>query len=291
MSKEKEFECAIVKYPELIEEGLLLVGRQRFVEGRKFDLLFEDRRGNKLVAELKWGPIKDQHIGQIMFYAGCLISGRPVREVLVGTRVPPNIRAILDFHGIGWKQITAVELREFLRARGDEELAKKFDDEIEGLNVDTEPVAPLQSVIAAGPAALFAPVEGKWLTSAREYFSTGKDLLYFFTRSRQISAAAETELDIRHVYFKRKGQNAVTMRGDFKHLIDKAPPPDRRLSGGKADEYWLNAKGKFFCYAFCNLVSIPPIPLSELRYYGTQTFLRNDVPGACIIKEPRATTD
>ncbi|MHB8526277.1 MAG: endonuclease NucS domain-containing protein [Candidatus Acidiferrales bacterium] len=184
MSKEKEFESAIVKYPELIEEGLRLVGRQRFVEGRKFDLLFEDRKKNKLVAELKWGPIKDQHIGQIMFYAGCLISGQPVREVLVGTRVPPNIRAILDFHGIGWKQITATELREFLRAKGDEELAKKFDDEIENARVDAQPVDSLQPVIASGPAALFAPVEGKWLIKAREYFSTGKDFLYFFTRSR-----------------------------------------------------------------------------------------------------------
>lgn len=289
MSKEKEFECAIVKYPELIEEGLRLVGRQRFVEGRKFDLLFEDRRGNKLVAELKWGPIKDQHIGQIMFYAGCLISGRPVREVLVGTRVPPNIRAILDFHGIGWKQITAVELREFLRSRGDEELAKKFDDEIEGTNVDAEPVDILQSVIDTAPAALFAPVEGKWLTGARNYFSAGKDFLYFFTQSRQIFGAAKAKLNIRHVYFKRKGETVVTMLGDFKHFIDKLPPPDKRLPGGKADEYWLNVKGKFFCYAFCNLVSITPIPLSELHYYGTETFLRNDVPGACIIKEPRAT--
>lgn len=288
MSKEKEFESAIVKYPELIEEGLRLVGRQRFVEGRKFDLLFEDRKKNKLVAELKWGPIKDQHIGQIMFYAGCLISGQPVREVLVGTRVPPNIRAILDFHGIGWKQITATELREFLRAKGDEELAKKFDDEIEDVRVDAQPVDSSQPVITSGPAALFAPVEGKWLIKAREYFSTGKDFLYFFTRSRQIFGAAKVKLDIRHVYFKKKGETVVTTRGDFKHFIDKAPAPDERLPGGEADEYWSSAKGKFFCYAFSDLVSIAPIPLSELQYYGTKTILRNDVPGACIIKEPRA---
>lgn len=286
MSKEKEFESAIVKYPELIEEGLRLIGRQQFVEGRKFDLLFEDRRNNKVVAELKWGPIKDQHIGQIMFYAGCLISGRPVRQVLVGTRVPPNIRAILDFHGIGWKQITPIELREFLRAKGDEELAMKFDNEMEGLSVDAQPVESLQPVIAAGPAALFAPIEGKWLIKAREYFGTGKDFLYFFTRSKQIFGAAKANLDIRHVYFKKKGEILVTARGDFKHFIDKAPSPDKRLSGGEAREYWLNAKGRFFCYAFSNLVNIPPIPLSELQYYGTETNLRNDVPGACIVKEP-----
>lgn len=278
MATEKDSETVIAKYPELIEEGLHLLGRQLFVQGRKLDLLFEDRRKNQLVAELKWGPIKDQDIGQVMSYAGCLISGRPTREILVGTRVPPNIRTILDYHGIGWKQIAASELREFLRARGDEELAKVFDDDIEAASADTQSFNSSQPLTALGPAALFAPVNGKWLDMAREYFDMGNDVLYFFTDASIGQAAT---LDIRHVYFKKKGENVVTARGDFKEVTDIAPLPEKRLLGHASE------RGRFY-YAFRNLGQIAPVPLSDLRYYATDTTLRNDVMGACIIKDPSA---
>jgi hypothetical protein len=275
VATEKDFETVIAKYPELIEDGLHLVGRQLFVQGRKLDLLFEDRRKNQLVAELKWGPIKDQDIGQVMSYAGCLISGRPTREILVGTRVPPNIRTILDYHGIAWKQIAASELREFLRARGDDELAKVFDDDIGAASADAQPLNSLQPLAALGPAALFAPVNGKYLDMAHEHF-VRKDVLYFSTNAPIRRAA---ELDIHHVYFKKTGENAVAARGDFKELTDIAPPPDERLPGS------VSEKSRFY-YGFRNLRQIDPIPLSNLRYYATDTALRNDVMGACIIKEP-----
>lgn len=278
MASEKNFETAIAKYPELIEEGLRLVGRQLLVQGRRLDLLFEDRGKNRLVAELKWGPINDQDIGQIMSYAGCLISGLPTREILVGTRVPPNIRTILDYHGIGWKQITASELREFLRARADEELAKVFDDDTGSASADALPMKSSRPPIAIGPAALFVPVEGENLDMAYKFFEAGNDVLYFYTDAR-IGRAAE--LDIHFVFFKKKGENVVTARGDFKEVTDIAPPPDKRLLGSASE------KGRFY-YGFRNLRQIDPIPLSDLRYYNTDTALKNIVPGACIIREPSA---
>jgi hypothetical protein len=227
-----------------------------------------------VVAELKWGPIKDQHIGQVMSYAGCLVSGRPAREFLVGRRVPPNIQTILDWHGVGWKQITASYLREFLRAKGDEELAKVFDDDRRAVSADAQPLNSLQPLVAARPA-LFAPVEGKYLDMAHEYF-VRKDVLYFFTNARIRRAA---ELDIHHIYFKKKGENAVAARGDFKELTEIAPLPDKRLPGSVS-------KKPGFYYAFGNLKQIDPLPLCKLRYYATDKALRNDVMGACIISEP-----
>ena len=50
--KEKDFEDIIVKYPELIEEGLTLLERQPYMFGRRMDLLFEDRFRRKLIVEL-----------------------------------------------------------------------------------------------------------------------------------------------------------------------------------------------------------------------------------------------
>ena len=74
MIKEKYFEDIICKYPELIEEGLTLIGRQVTLYGSRMDILFEDKFKRKLIIELKAGPIKDEHIGQILTYEGIIIS-------------------------------------------------------------------------------------------------------------------------------------------------------------------------------------------------------------------------
>jgi RecB family endonuclease NucS len=97
---EKQFEDLICQYPELIEEGLTLKGRQITLYGRRMDILFEDRLKRKLIVELKIGPIKDEHIGQILAYEGMLLSSEDpsVRVMLVGNRVPPNLRRSLDHH-------------------------------------------------------------------------------------------------------------------------------------------------------------------------------------------------
>ena len=52
---ESQFEDILEKYPELIEEGLSLIGRQVWIKGKYIDLLFNDRYGQKLIVELKKG--------------------------------------------------------------------------------------------------------------------------------------------------------------------------------------------------------------------------------------------
>jgi len=285
VANEKDFETAIAKYPGLIEEGLRVVGRQLFLEGKRMDLLFEDRLGNHLVAELKWGPIKYGDIGQIMSYAGYIVSGKPVREMLIGRRVPPNLQAILDHHGIEWKQITPSELCGFLRARGDEQLAKVFDADVlipaasprEDDGIGAQFQDSRRPPVCSGSAALFAPIEGRWLDAARDYFGAGKELLFFFTDS---SIGQAAELEIKHVYFKTKGEMEVTARGDLVRVTTDNQPLNR-LPGHAHDT------GRFY-YGFRNLRPIQPIQLTELRYYNTDRALRNDVPGARIIKEPSA---
>ena len=119
---ENEFEDILAKYPDFIEDGLKLVGRQITIYGRRTDLLFEDRFGHKLLVELKLGPIRDTHIGQILSYEGHILSeDEPVmRVMLIGNRVPPNIRKMLDHHGIAWREITYAQLREMLTEKNDD---------------------------------------------------------------------------------------------------------------------------------------------------------------------------
>src|ERR1035441_9628460 len=144
MASERDFEDVLVRYPEMIEEGLRLIGRQVDVCGRRIDLLFEDRFKQKLVVELKWGPIKDEHVGQIMYYQGALLSGRePVRTMLVGNRVPPAIQKSLDFNGLASKEIRLSTLIEFLRAKGETDLVRPFeaDQVIEPVDAAGRPIA------------------------------------------------------------------------------------------------------------------------------------------------------
>ncbi|MEI6126612.1 MAG: endonuclease NucS domain-containing protein [Pseudomonadota bacterium] len=62
---EKDFENIICKHPNIIEEGLTLLGQQVYMGGKIIDLLFKDHHGQKLIVELKCGAILRQHIGQV----------------------------------------------------------------------------------------------------------------------------------------------------------------------------------------------------------------------------------
>jgi hypothetical protein len=131
--KESDLESILAKYPDLIEDGLILVGRQVTVYGRRIDLIFEDRFKRKLIVELKAGPIKDEHMGQILSYEGMILSADnpDIRVMLIGTRVPPNIQRSLDHHGIAWKEIKLSSLKDSLADKGDDQFCHLFDDEIE----------------------------------------------------------------------------------------------------------------------------------------------------------------
>jgi hypothetical protein len=128
---EKNFENVLHRYPELIEEGLKFSGRQVSVGGKFVDLLFVDRFGQKLIIELKKGVIKREHIAQLLDYEGhFLTTENPnIRVMLIGNRVPMNLRNALDHHGFEWKEIPVSELISFLKNKNDAELLEEFKEE------------------------------------------------------------------------------------------------------------------------------------------------------------------
>ena len=145
---EKIFEDIVIKYPELIEDGLVLKGRQVNVKGKRVDLLFEDIHRQRLIVELKVGPIKRDHTGQALDYLGYFLSpDEPtVRVMLVGNRVPHNWRNVLDHYGIEWKEITVSGLIDFLKKKNDTEFLKysPTEDQVVLINPSTSdtPKAP-----------------------------------------------------------------------------------------------------------------------------------------------------
>ena len=118
---ENEIETVLAKYPQLIEDGLVLEGRQVPICGRRMDLVFKDANGRRLIVELKAVPLKDEHIGQIMAYEGSMLasSGSGLRGMLIGTKVSHDFRVILTEHKIEWREITPKTIVEFLDKIGD----------------------------------------------------------------------------------------------------------------------------------------------------------------------------
>jgi len=121
--KESEFEGIICKYPELIEDGLSFKGRQVSLQRKLVDILFEDRHGQKLIIELKKGTVTRKHIAQLLDYEGYFISldNPTARVMLVGNRVPLNLKRSLEHHGFEWKELPIEFLIDFLTTKKDNE--------------------------------------------------------------------------------------------------------------------------------------------------------------------------
>ena len=196
--KEIDFENILAKYPELIENGLRLVGRQVTVYGRRMDLLFEDINNRKLIVELKSGPILDKHIGQILAYEGGVLSDKApdVRIMLIGTRVPPNLRKALDHHGIAWKEINFAYLKTFLKDKNDttfsnifeeENLLNQFEEikspsEIDLIDISEFPLL-VEKIIEKVLKPISNNISAKIGKRYSSYFLKGRRFLHFYDRS------------------------------------------------------------------------------------------------------------
>ncbi len=128
---ERTFEDIICKYPELIEDKLSFRGRQVIVAGKRVDVLFEDRHGQKLIVEIKKGTVRRDDVAQLLDYEGYFVSPDDpnVRVMLVGNRVPENLRRSLDHHGFEWRELTTTFLVNFLRQKCDLDLLNRLAPE------------------------------------------------------------------------------------------------------------------------------------------------------------------
>jgi len=128
---ERDLEDILERYPELIEDGLALEGRQVPLGRRHVDLVFRDKYGQRLIIELKQGTILREHIGQIFEYEGDFLTPEDpnVRVMLIGNRVPPNLRRSLEHHGFEWREFTLQCLATFLRQKNDSEFLEHLHDE------------------------------------------------------------------------------------------------------------------------------------------------------------------
>jgi hypothetical protein len=134
--------------------------------------------------------------------------------------------------------------------------------------------------------ALFIPIHGRWIDEALSFFENGNKLLYFMTDA---GIGRAFDLPINSVYFKLKGTIKIAFKAEFDGL-ETINPREYRLKGDEAHT------GKYY-YGFKNLkVLKEQTDLCELRRLVTSgkklkmgEFMRNDVPGACIILDPEVS--
>lgn len=123
--------------------------------------------------------------------------------------------------------------------------------------------------------ALLAPVDPHWVYSAFRYLGQGNEKLYYYTNA---NIGLVLDLLVEKIYFKMKNDDAVCVVADFIDLQTENPA-EFRLPEHK------NKKARYY-YGFKNIKYLErPIRLEKLEYFQTGTNLRNDVPGACIIRD------
>jgi hypothetical protein len=114
MLTEKMMEDEICNDPDkyLGEKGLKLIKRQFSIGECRYDLLFEDRYGGKLIVELQKGTLNRDHFLRIMYYQLEYKVKYPDEFTdiwVIANRIPYDKRNKFDSLGIKWKEIAESE--------------------------------------------------------------------------------------------------------------------------------------------------------------------------------------
>lgn len=120
---EKDIENLIAEHPDDIfpGEGFRLVSQQYTVEGKRIDILFEDKWNRKVIVEVKRGILSREASGQVAEYYGLLKSRNQdefYEMILCANIIPKERRLFLENIGIECKELGISFISE---------LAKKYD--------------------------------------------------------------------------------------------------------------------------------------------------------------------
>ncbi|MEI7481411.1 MAG: endonuclease NucS domain-containing protein [Elusimicrobiota bacterium] len=106
---EKDIENLIARYPKEFfpKEEFLLLGQQHAIEGRRIDILFQDKFGRKIIVEVKRGIITREASGQVMDYGLMKSKSQDICELILCANVIPSERkCFLENAGIECKEVS-----------------------------------------------------------------------------------------------------------------------------------------------------------------------------------------
>ena len=119
---ESDMEDLLANFPEdfFPGKGFKLEGRQQSFAGvGRFDLLFEDRLGSKILIELKASTAKVDVAYQLAKYKDELENRGEKRVVMwvVAPQIPKSVRDVLDHIGVEFSEIHPAEFRRVAERR------------------------------------------------------------------------------------------------------------------------------------------------------------------------------
>ncbi len=98
VSLEKDLHSYLAARVEEIEQGLVLVdnGVEYPTDAGRIDILAKDKDGNLVVIELKAGKVKDNSLGQLLGYMGCISTStsfekNSVRGILIASHFEQRV--------------------------------------------------------------------------------------------------------------------------------------------------------------------------------------------------------
>lgn len=111
--REREFEYVLRKYPQLIEDGAVILGQQKGLSCGRYDLLLQDKHGKRIIAELKRGTIDGvMPLAQVSRYHQDLGTER---IMIVAPRVLPKIQRQAAALGIEALEVPESLIYDFLK--------------------------------------------------------------------------------------------------------------------------------------------------------------------------------
>ena len=94
ISLERDIEDHLIHHLDGLEKGLKFVSRQFNTDVGRIDILAEDKKGCRVVIEVKVGAAKDSAVGQVARYLGWFakLDGKSPRGMLVAAEFPDGVR-------------------------------------------------------------------------------------------------------------------------------------------------------------------------------------------------------
>jgi hypothetical protein len=127
-AKRNGFIAALVKYPQLIENGLRLLSNEAIGRCGRNKLVFAADQGGELVVACQWEPITERDGERITTLKRDLLSSEHgnTRLMVVALGIDPAVRQVLDREGISCRWIGWGELCRFLDEHGERKLSEVF---------------------------------------------------------------------------------------------------------------------------------------------------------------------
>ena len=129
-ARRRAFVTALVKYPQLIENGLRLLSNEVVGRCGRNKLVFA-AQGGELVVACQGVPVTERDVERITTLKRDLLASEPgkTRLMVVTTGIDPAVGQVLEREGILRREIGLKELCRFLDEQGDRNLSELFKTE------------------------------------------------------------------------------------------------------------------------------------------------------------------